>query len=243
MTTTPAGEFGQRVSTGESRDFLHQGHASRPAAFFDLDGTLLARSSVMALARPLRDAGLIRPSFVVRGIAAQMLHLRTGGRNGARERLLGAALQDLPVERLCSVLDSCLERTLAPLVHDGALDLIATHRRTGRRTYLVSSAPEEVVTRTAAMLGVDDVLATKLETRGGAYTGRVGSFCQGDEKARVMRVAASADRIHLATSYAYADSVSDVPMLEVVGHPYAVNPSRELARVAEQHGWEIVHLQ
>ncbi|MHB2028571.1 MAG: HAD family hydrolase [Acidimicrobiales bacterium] len=224
-------------------DSPHQGRGSRQAVFFDLDGTLLARSSVMALARPLRDAGLIRPSFVARGIAAQMLHFHTGGRTGARERLLGAALQDLPVERLCGVLDNCLKSTLAPLVHDGALDLLSTHRQAGRRLYLVSSAPEEVVTRTGAMLGVDRVLATKLESHDGVYTGRVGSFCQGGEKAKVVRVAASADRIDLAASYAYADSISDLPMLEAVGHPYVVNPDRELARVAKRHGWEIIHLQ
>lgn len=212
------------------------------AAFFDLDGTLLARSSVFALARPLRAAGVIRLPTVARALAAHAVHLRTGGRRGRREDVLGAAVRGWSVDDLRAALDGCVEAALGPCVRDGVAGLLASHREVGRRLYLVSSAPQEVVTRVAAMLGVEGVLATRLASSAGRYTGSVVTFCQGDAKAEAMRVEAGAAGIDLGASHAYADSISDLAMLEAVGHPYAVHPDRELEVVARRHGWPVVRL-
>lgn len=212
------------------------------AAFFDLDGTLLARSSVFALARPIRDAGMVRLATVARAAAAQLLHHNTGGRRGRRQDVLGAAVRGWAVDDLCAVLDGCVEATLGPLVRDGVAELLASHRDAGRYLYLVSSAPEEVVSRAAAMLGIERVLATRLEVRAARYTGRVAVFCQGEAKAAAVRSEAAAAGVDLAASYGYADSASDLPMLEVVGHPHAVNPDRALAATARRRGWPVVDL-
>ncbi len=242
MTPEPAVGPGGKSEVEEATG--GRGHVQGPhaAAFFDLDGTLLARSSVFALAKPLRDADVIRSIAVARGLAAQALHFRTGGRGGARARVLGAALRNVEVDRLRTVLDSCVERTLAPLICQGATGLLESHREAGRSLYLVSSAPEEVVTRVAAMLGVDSVLASQLQSIDGVYTGHVSTFCQGQAKADAIRHAAEAADIDLATSYAFADNISDLAMLETVGRPMAVNADRELTREARRRGWELLRL-
>lgn len=242
MRPGPTGGPGGRSDAKETTGGQRRDQELHGAAFFDLDGTLLARSSVFALAKPLRDAGVLRSVTVARGLAAQALHFRTGGRGGARERVLGAALRGVEVDRLHAVLDSCVEHTLAPLICQGVTRLLRSHREAGRSLYLVSSAPEEVVTRVASMLGVASVLATQLQSIDGVYTGHVSTFCQGDAKADAIRHAAEAAGIDLASSYAYADSISDLAMLETVGHPLAVNPDRELAREAHRRGWEILRL-
>src|SRR5581483_3135254 len=201
-----------------SRRYDHAVHLARhEAAFFDLDGTLLARSSVFALAGPLRAAGMVRLRLVVRALGAHAVHLRTGGRRGQREKVLGAAVRGWSVDELSAALDDCVEAALGPLVRDGVDDLLGSHRAAGHRLYLVSSAPEEVVTRVGAMLGIDGVLATRLDSRAGRYTGSVVTFCQGHAKAEAMRVEATAAGIDLGASHAYADSVSDLAMLEAVG--------------------------
>jgi hypothetical protein len=127
-----------------------------------------------------------------------------------------------------------------PIVFDEALDLIREHRAAGRKVFIVSTSPEEIVAPLAQFLGVDEALATRAELdSGGRYTGRTERYCYGPEKVVAMEDAARRDGIDLAASYAYSDSATDMPMLEAVGHPVAVNPDRELLRAARARSWEV----
>jgi phosphoserine phosphatase len=113
------------------------------------------------------------------------------------------------------------------------------HRARGRRVFIVSSSPEEVVRPLAERLGDVEVIATRVEIEDGRYAGRLAFYCYGPNKAVAIREVADRDGIDLGESYAYSDSITDLPMLEAVGHPVAVNPDRDLRRVATERGWRI----
>jgi phosphoserine phosphatase len=118
------------------------------------------------------------------------------------------------------------------------VDLIAMHKAAGRDVVIVSTSGEEVVAPIGAMLGADHVVATQMVVGDdGRYTGEISRYTYGPEKAVAVRELAERNGYDLAGCYAYSDSVTDVPMLEAVGHPYAVNADRGLRKVAAERGW------
>ena len=133
-----------------------------------------------------------------------------------------------------------LHHIVDPLVYDEAVSLIEEHRLAGRDIVIVSTSGEEVVGPIGEMLGADRVIATRMEIADGKYTGGIEYYAYAGEKARAIEDLARANGYDLDRSYAYSDSVTDVPMLEVVGHPHAVNPDRELRRVAASSGWPVL---
>jgi HAD superfamily hydrolase (TIGR01490 family) len=213
------------------------------AAFFDLDKTVIARPSMVAFGRPLRRAGLVSPWVLARALAGQVVYLWLGADEARLLRTRDAALaltkgwhRDT-VER---IVRETLEEVVDPIVFDEALQLMAAHRAAGRLVVVVSASPEEVVRPLSTYLGAHEAVATrsKLDAEG-RYTGELERFCSGPDKVEAIRALADARGIDLAASYAYSDSVTDVPMLEAVGHPVAVNPDRALLRVARARDWEV----
>jgi HAD superfamily hydrolase (TIGR01490 family) len=225
----------------------HEAHlgaydAGVEAAFFDLDKTIISRSSSLALSRPLYRAGMVSRGQLLRGAYAQLVYLLVGADEQKMERLKEGMLQltkgwdRAQVEKL--VQDTILD-VIDPYVYQEALDLIALHRSEGRDIYVVSSSPEEVVRPLARHFGVAGVIATRAQVGDdGLYTGELEFYAYGAFKADAIRQLADRVGLDLAGSYAYSDSFTDLPMLEVVGHPVAVNADRDLRRVAEERGWE-----
>jgi HAD superfamily hydrolase (TIGR01490 family) len=141
------------------------------------------------------------------------------------------------IERL--VQDVILD-VIDPYVYQEALDLIELHRSEGRRIYIVSSSPEEIVRPLARHFGVSGVIATRAEIGDdGRYTGELEFYAYGEQKAEAIRALASRVGIDLSGSYAYSDSITDVPLLEAVGNPVAVNADKDLRKLAEERGWQI----
>ena len=213
------------------------------AAFFDLDKTVISRSSTLALSRPLYRAGLVSRGQLLRGAYAQLVYLLVGADEGKMERLKDGMLQltrgwdRAQVERL---VENVILEVIDPYVYAEALDLMELHRSEGRRIYIVSSSPEEVVRPLARHFGVSGVIATRAAIGpDGRYTGDLEFYAYGAEKAQAVRSVAERSGIDLSGSFAYSDSITDLPMLEAVGHPVAVNPDRELRRIAEERGWQI----
>jgi HAD superfamily hydrolase (TIGR01490 family) len=212
------------------------------AAFFDLDKTIISKSSSLALSRPMYRAGLVSRGAILRGAYAQLVYLLVGADERKMEKAKDAMLalsrgwEQKQVEELVA---DVLIRVIDPFVYQEALDLIALHRALGRRVYIVSSSPEEVVRPLAAHFEITDIIATRAEVVDGTYTGELAFYCYGEGKAAAIRDVAAEAGIDLAGSYAYSDSVTDLPMLRAVGHPMAVNPDRELRREAEANGWQI----
>ena len=211
------------------------------AAFFDLDKTIISRSSSLALSRPMYRAGLVSRAQLLRGAYAQLVYLLIGADERRMERAKNALLaltKGWERRRVEQVVRETLDNVLQPLIYQEALDLIALHRALGRRVFIISSATEEIVRPLAERLGVEDVIATRVRIEGGRYTGELAFYCYGPAKAEAIREVAAARGVDLAGSYAYSDSVTDLPMLEAVGNPIAVNPDRELRRVAIGRGWQ-----
>jgi HAD superfamily hydrolase (TIGR01490 family) len=212
------------------------------AAFFDLDKTIISRSSSLALSRPMYRAGMVSRGALLRGAYAQLVYLLVGADERKLERLKDGMLaltkgwERSQVEQL--VQDVIID-VIDPFVYQEALDLMELHRSQRRRIYIVSSSPEEVVRPLARHFGVSGVIATRAKVVDGRYTGELAFYCAGDAKADAIRALADRVGIDLEASYAYSDSISDAPMLSAVGHPVAVNPDRELRREAEQRGWDV----
>ncbi len=212
------------------------------AAFFDLDKTIISRSSSLALSRPMYRAGMVTRGQLVRGAYAQLVYALVGADERKMERLKEGMLQltkgwdHAEVERL--VRDVLID-AIDPFVYQEALDLMALHRSEGRLIYIVSSSPEEVVRPLAAHFGVAGVIATRARIVDGRYTGELEFYAYGPSKAEAIRSLAERVGIDLRGSYAYSDSITDLPMLEAVGHPVAVNADRELRREAERREWDI----
>jgi len=213
------------------------------AAFFDLDKTVIAKASMAAFSRPLYRAGLISPWLVARAMWGQMIFHLYGADEETMRKVRESALRitrGWEQARIMAVVRDTLTDVIEPIVYDEALQLIRDHQAAGRRVFLISASPEEIVAPLAQFLGVDEAISTRacLDDEG-RYTGEVEFYAYGPHKAEAMHAAALEQGIDLAASFAYSDSVTDVPMLESVGHPVAVNPDRDLLRTARERDWEI----
>jgi HAD superfamily hydrolase (TIGR01490 family) len=212
------------------------------AAFFDLDKTVVSKSSSLALSRPFYRAGLVTRSQLLRGIYAQIVYLMLGADEKRMDRAkdgLLALTRGWDREAVEEVVREALDEVVDPYIYQEALDLIALHQAQGRKVFIVSSSPAEVVRPLAERLGVDDVVATRAEIVDGKYTGNLEFYCYRETKAdEILRIAAE-QGIDLSRSFAYSDSITDRPMLEAVGNPVVVNPDRELRKLAQQRGWKV----
>jgi HAD superfamily hydrolase (TIGR01490 family) len=125
-------------------------------------------------------------------------------------------------------------------VYAEPLALVQQHRERGEQVYVVSATLQEIVEHIAADLGFDGAVGSTCEIVDGVYTGKLLRAAHGDGKAAAVRELAAAEGIDLATSTAYSDSHTDLPFLEAVGHPVAVNPDRSLRRTARDRGWPVL---
>ncbi|MDF9715783.1 HAD-IB family hydrolase [Nocardioides sp. ChNu-153] len=213
------------------------------AAFFDLDKTIIARSSTLAFSKPFQAGGLISRRAVLRSAYAQFVYLVGGADHDQMEKMrqfLSAMTAGWDVATVREIVSDTLHNIVDPLVYDEAVTLIDEHKRAGREVVIVSTSGSEVVEPIGAMLGADRVVATRLVEAEGRYTGEIAYYAYGEEKANAVRALAEERGYDLSASYAYSDSITDVPMLEAVGHPSAVNPDRELRRVAVANDWPVL---
>jgi HAD superfamily hydrolase (TIGR01490 family) len=213
------------------------------AAFFDLDKTIISRSSSLALSRPLYRAGMVSRAQLLRGAYAQLVYLMVGADEQKMERLKEGMLsltKGWDRNQVEQLVRDVIFDVIDPYVYQEALDLMALHRSEGRRVYIVSSSPEEVVRPLARHFGVSGVIATRAQVdEEDRYTGELAFYAYGAQKAEAIQSLAERAGIDLSHSYAYSDSITDLPMLGAVGNPVAVNPDKELRREAEERGWQI----
>lgn len=216
-------------------------------AFFDLDKTIIAKSSTLAFTRPMFRAGLLSGSTLAKAGIAQAYYQAFGADHDQLERVkeeLSAITKGWDKAEVESLVTETVDEVVTPLVYAEALAIIEEHRGNGRRVVVISASPEEIVRPLCRYLGIDDVIATRSEVDDeGKYTGEVEFYAYGPGKAEAMQAMALEEGIDLDASYAYSDSMTDLPMLEIVGHPVAVNPDSDLAGVAEERGWEVRHFE
>jgi HAD superfamily hydrolase (TIGR01490 family) len=213
------------------------------AAFFDLDKTVIARASMAAFGHTFYRGGLISRATVVRALASQLVYLHLGASEQRLARIRDSVLaltRGWDQREVASLVREALDDVVEPIIYAEAIELIEMHQAAGRKTYIVSASPEEIVQPLAEYLGVDGAIASRaVIDLDGRYTGEMAFYAYGPYKAQSMRDLAASEGIDLSESYAYSDSYTDVRMLEAVGHPVAVNPDRVLASFARDRGWEV----
>jgi HAD superfamily hydrolase (TIGR01490 family) len=213
------------------------------AAFFDLDKTIIAKSSTLAFSREFQAGGLISRRAMLRSVYAQFVYLIGGADHDQMEKMRAFMSQlcaGWDVETVNQIVADALHNIVEPLVYEEAVELIEEHHAAGRDVIIVSTSGSEVVEPIGLMLGADKVIATRMEVLDGQYTGNITFYAYADNKATAIRDLARERGYDLAGSYAYSDSATDVPMLEAVGHPHAVNPDRDLRRVAREREWPVL---
>jgi HAD superfamily hydrolase (TIGR01490 family) len=215
---------------------------TRTAAFFDLDKTVIAKSSVLAFSRPFYRGGLITRRAVLKSAYAQFVFLAGGADHDQMERMrayLSALCRGWNVHQVREIVAETLHELIDPIIYDEAASLIEEHHAAGRDVVIVSSSGSEVVEPIGELLGADRVIATRMREEQGRYTGEIEFYAYATNKAAAIRELAEAEGYDLAGCYAYSDSATDLPMLEAVGHPCVVNPDRGLRREAVAREWPI----
>jgi HAD superfamily hydrolase (TIGR01490 family) len=216
------------------------------AAFFDLDKTVIAKSSALAFGRPFYRDGLITRRDVVKSAYAQLVY-RIGGADEQQMARIRDHLAQLcrgwRVDQVSQIVNETLHELINPYVYAEAAALIEEHRSAGRDIVVVSTSGEEMVRPIVEQLGIHDIIATRMVVEDGRYTGEVAFYAAGPTKADAVRELAKERDYDLSTCYAYSDSISDVPLLESVGHPCVVNPDRSLRRVAGERGWPVLEFR
>ncbi len=215
----------------------------RPAAFFDLDKTVIAKASMVAFSRPLHRAGMLPRRMMLKAAWGQLVYAQIGATPEKLEKLREAVLaltKGWDQSEISKIVRETLGDVIEPIVFDEALERIRQHQSWGHKVFIVSASPEEVVAPIARLLGVDEAIGTRAELdEHGRYSGRTERYVYGPEKEVAIIEVAARDGLDLEHSWAYSDSATDVPMLAAVGHPVAVNPDKELAKVAKERGWQV----
>ena len=214
------------------------------AAFFDLDKTVIAKSSLVALGPELHARGMLRRRTLIWGVFSHLLFMRFGADdeklNKIRESVLKVT-KGWDHDEVRALVAETINDVIEPLIYDEALELIDYHLAEGDEVWLVSMAPAEIVDPFAELLGITGSISSRAEIdEEGKFTGNMLFFAQGENKAVAVRELCQQRGIDLADCFAYSDSETDVPMLQVVGHAFAVNPDRQLSKIAHDEAWPIL---
>lgn len=214
----------------------------RTAAFFDLDKTIIATSSAFAFGREFLNKGLISRQEAVEIYLTKASYMLTGHNSeqmDATRDYLAQLVTGWDVEDIERITTETMHSVVTPAIYAEARELIEQHRHNGRDIIIISASPDILVEPIARELGVDTVVATEIEIIDGRLTGNITRYLKGDAKAEAIADVAAANGYDLEHSFAYSDSVTDIPMLEMVGTPVAVNPDRALRKHAQLQGWQI----
>jgi HAD superfamily hydrolase (TIGR01490 family) len=214
------------------------------AAFFDVDNTLMRGASIYHFARGLAARGMFGPRDLARLSWGQLAFRLRGTENSdhidaARE----AALAFVAGHRVADIVrlgEEIYDDRMADRIWEGARNLTQRHLAAGQRVWLVTATPVELANILARRLGLTGALGTVAESADGTYTGKlVGGLLHGEAKAMAVQALARREGLDLSRSSAYSDSVNDMPMLQLVGHPHVVNPDAELLAEARRRNWPV----
>jgi HAD superfamily hydrolase (TIGR01490 family) len=213
-------------------------------AFFDVDNTLMRGASIYHFARGLAARKMFGPRDLARMTWGQLYFRLRGAENSdhidaARQAAL-AFVAGHSVADIVRLGEEIYDDTMADRIWEGARELTQRHLNAGQRVWLVTATPVELASILSRRLGLTGALGTVAETVDGMYTGRlVGGLLHGEAKAAAIRALAVREGLDLTRCAAYSDSVNDLPMLTLVGHPNAVNPDVALRAEARSRGWAV----
>ncbi|RCW40203.1 HAD superfamily hydrolase (TIGR01490 family) [Halopolyspora algeriensis] len=212
----------------------------RTAAFFDLDRAIIAKSGTLAFSKPFFQEGLINRRAVLKSAYAQFLFMLAGADEDQVDRMrahIVSLCTGWDVEQINAIVEETLHDIVDPLVYKEATQLVEEHKEQGQDVVVLSASGQEMVGPIADILGATHSAGSRMAVADGRYTGEVEFHCSAGNKARAAQDIAERYGYDLTGSHAYSDSVVDLPLLESVGHPTAVNPDRGLRKEAAQRGW------
>jgi HAD superfamily hydrolase (TIGR01490 family) len=217
-----------------------------PASYFDVDGTLIRTNLLHPTAFYLINQGgpMKTLSRIARAaFSAPSLALSEWRDRRAFNEALYGLYEGMTEDRLLLLADEAYEKVLEPAIYPGARDLVDQCHAQGHRVVFVSGSLDFLVRRLANELGADDIIANRLEFRQNKATGKLlPPVVAGPAKAKILRDHAREHGLSLDDCFAYSDSLSDVPMLSVVGHPAVVHPDSALERLARANQWPVLRL-
>ncbi|BAU84160.1 3-phosphoserine phosphatase [Streptomyces laurentii] len=238
-----AAEAAAAEATPEEPEFPVVGDV-RAAAFFDLDNTVMQGAAIFHFGRGLYKRKFFQRRELARFAWAQAWFRLAGVEDPAhmqeaRDSAL-SIVQGHRVSELMSIGEEIYDEYMADRIWPGTLALAQAHLDAGQKVWLVTAAPVETAAIIARRLGLTGALGTVAESVGGVYTGKlVGELLHGPAKAEAVRALAVAEGLDLARCAAYSDSHNDIPMLSLVGHPYAINPDAKLRKHAKEREWRL----
>ncbi|HHU68272.1 HAD family hydrolase [Corynebacterium sp.] len=230
------------MSPGSSANKQATPQKTRVAAFFDLDKTIIATSSAFAFGREFMHNGLITTSEALQMSLAKATYMIAGQSSEQMDTTrdqLAALVAGWSVDKVREIASETMHNVVTPAIYAEARELIAFHRNAGHDVIIISASASHLVDLIAEELDIHQVVATELEVADGRFTGEILFYCKGDAKAQAIADLAEKNNYDLSASFAYSDSATDIPMLEAVGNPVAVNPDRTMKKTALENGWEI----
>jgi HAD superfamily hydrolase (TIGR01490 family) len=216
----------------------------KTAAFFDVDNTLIRGSTIYFLGRGMYQRGYFTKKDISRFVLANLRFRLTGKENKEEIARFQDAATDFigghNVKDIEAIAQQIYDEFVSPAMWQGTIDIAQSHIANGIEVYLVTAAPEDMATLIAKRLGLTGALGSKAEIQDGLYTGKMnGALLHGKEKAVAVRELAAKKGFNLADCFAYSDSNNDLPLLQCVGHPSAINPDALLGLRAMAEGWPI----
>jgi len=250
-----AGVSTKEAKTGESespdlaRVYYQAANGPRgphSAAFFDLDKTILAKSSTLALTKEFYKDGMIKRADALRAAYGQLVYTISGADDNQMEEaaaFMSELVKGWQISRVHEIVAEALDNIVEPIIYEEAEELFRIHHEAGRKVVIVSSSGTEVVEPIGQRLGADIVIGTQMAVEDGAYTGEILFYAYAENKATAMADLAQEQGFDLDRCFAYSDSHTDLPMLEMVGYPVATNPDAELRDIATERNWPQVRFR
>jgi len=214
------------------------------AAFFDVDNTLIRGSTIYFLGRGMYQRGYFTKKDISRFVLANLRFRLTGKENKEEIARFQKAATDFigghSVKDIEAIGQEIYDEFVSPAIWQGTIDIAQKHLLNQEEVWLVTAAPEDMAILISNRLGFTGALGSKAEIKNGSYTGAMlGALLHGKEKAVAVRDLAQRSGLNLADCYAYSDSNNDLPLLQCVGNPSAINPDAILGLRAMAEGWPI----
>ena len=217
------------------------------AAFFDVDNTLVCGSTSILFGKVAFAGGAIRRRDIWRFAYEQIMFIRRGEKNSRMADFKDRALsitKGHSITELMALMPKVYEQEIKPRLWPGTVRAVKEHLALGHEVWLITAAPQELAQQIADDLGATGALGTIVGHKDGVLTGElVGQPLHGQAKRKAARQLAKEKNISLRRSFAYSDSVNDLPLLTLVGNPVVVNPDKALKRYADAAGWDILRFR
>lgn len=222
-------------------------HPKIEAAFFDVDNTLVCGSTSILFGKVAFAGGAIRRRDIWRFAYEQIMFIRRGEKNSRMADFKDRALsitKGHSITELMALMPKVYEQEIKPRLWPGTVRAVKEHLALGHEVWLITAAPQELAQQIADDLGATGALGTIVGHKDGVLTGElVGQPLHGQAKRKAARKLAKERNISLRRSFAYSDSVNDLPLLTLVGNPVVVNPDKALKRYADAAGWDILRFR